>query len=165
MTDTKPAARVVADSLPALRRYAVRLASGHPEDADDLVQITVERALRLDWEGAAIRQPQAYLIRMMRNVHFDRLRRTQRESVVDGDLDAVPVEGNQDLALICGETLKEIEAMPAPTRALMRMAAAGESYRDIARTLGVPVGTVTSRLARARDDLARKVGWSRGVAA
>ena len=159
MTCDNWTAHAVAAAMPALRRYARRLAAGHPEDADDLVQATLERALALDWTEVQV--PEAYLIRMLRNLHLDRQRQRQREAVADpADPEEVAVAGNQDTVLLCAETLKAIGRMPAPQRRLVKMAAEGESYRDIAQVLGVPVGTVTSRLARARAELARQVGWS-----
>jgi len=166
MKSTSTAARIVADCHPAMQRYAMKLARSNPEDADDLMQAAIERALSIDWDAETIREPEAYLIRVLRNLHVDSIRQGRREGTTDDAiLDTISVPGNQDIALLCGETLQAINTLPPHTRVLMRMAAEGASYREIADALGVPVGTVTSRLARARADLAKRVGWSPELAA
>jgi RNA polymerase sigma-70 factor (ECF subfamily) len=144
--------------LDALYRTALRL-TGRPQDAEDLVQETFLRAWRSLHTYRAGTNPKAWLFRILHNAHIDRYRATTR---------AVPtvdeIEG-QDPAFIVHETPESLVAdavMEAEVRdALMSLPEVfrtcvvladleGLSYQEIADTLGIPRGTVMSRLFRGR---------------
>lgn len=144
--------------LPRLERFALML-TGSAADADDLVQATVERALaRLDqwvW-GTSLA---SWLFAIAHNLHrnqrrdvANRLRLLEEhgqglETMADG---AAQAEGWAHLQ----EVRREVLRLPEEQRAvLVLVALEGLSYREAAELLEVPVGTVTSRLARARDAL------------
>ena len=141
--------------IPRLRQFARGL-SRDAANADDLVQATLERALRA-WssrhkEGAL----QSWLFSILYRQFIDEQRRAKRwRRVLDvvglaDDLHAPSAErvneGRDTLAVFAG--------LPAEQRALLLLVSVeGFSYREAAEALDVPVGTVMSRLSRARDKL------------
>jgi RNA polymerase sigma-70 factor (ECF subfamily) len=144
--------------LPRLRRFALTL-TRHPEDGDDLVQMTVERALpRLDsWkEGSRL---DSWLFKIMQNIWIDQLRsrRTRGTPANDVDLGALPgLDGRAaaESRLTLDDTLKAVMRLPDEQRsALLLVAVEGHSYREAAEVLQVPIGTIMSRIARARLSL------------
>ena len=142
--------------LPRLRRYARALA-GQRDDADDLVQDTLERAwsrLHL-WRGVA--DMRAWLFGIMHNVHVDgaRRRRVATTSLDElgeaGEPHAAPVQHDR-LALL--DLQSALDALPAEQKEVLLLVGLEDmSYADAARTLGVPIGTVMSRLSRGRERL------------
>lgn len=164
MPDTLPNVDLVA-ALPRLRRYA-RVLAGDAHRAEDLVQDTLARAWdkrRLWRVGSDLR---AWLFTIMHNVHVNQfaLRQHERAQV---SLDAddgpapgleVPVRATQLDRIEVNEVFAHVERLPADQREVLILAAVGElHYKEIARLLGVPVGTVMSRLGRAREKLKRMV--------
>jgi RNA polymerase sigma-70 factor, ECF subfamily len=149
---------MVAAHLDALYRTALRL-TGRPQDAEDLVQETFLRAWRSLHTYRAGTNPKAWLFRILHNAHIDRYRATTRTvPTVD------EIEG-QDPAFVIHETPESVvtdTVMEAEVRdALMRLPEVfreclvladleGLSYQEIADTLGIPRGTVMSRLFRGR---------------
>jgi len=145
----------VEEAVPALRRYAWSLLRQR-EGADDLVQDTLERALvhlpRLV-AGTAVRP---WLFTIMHNLSVSRwrqLRRRARWTVQQEDQDAaVPAE--QEAGLARRDLLAGLELLPQEQRqVLLLVTVEGFEYREVAGILGVPIGTVMSRLSRARDRL------------
>lgn len=140
-----------------LRRFA-RALTGDPSLADDLVQDCVERALAKSHLYDPTRPLRAWLYAVLRNLYISGLRRTRRSSVVktvddlmDGE-DAVPPE--QEYALAAGSVTEALDRLSPQHREVIVLVALEElSYRDVAEILGVPVGTVMSRLSRAREHL------------
>lgn len=151
--------------LPNMRRFALSLARV-PDLADDLVQQACERALA----NAASFEPgtrfDAWMFRIIRNLWIDRLRREKT---------AGPAEGEDAYAGIAGEdgtdvtearlTLASVGAaigrLPADQREVLMLVCVEDlSYREAAEVLGVPIGTVMSRLARARKRLADLTGMN-----
>lgn len=144
--------------LPRLRRFALLL-TGSTAEADDLVQATCERAMvRLDaWvRGSALDR---WLFKILHNLHrnqrrdgANRLRLVEahgatQEHLVDG---ARAAETRTEF----NEVRQRVLALPAEQRAVLNLVAIeGYSYQEAADLLDVPIGTVTSRLARARDAL------------
>ena len=141
--------------LPRLRRFCQAL-TGHPDDGDDLMQATVERALsRIHLFDPASRID-SWMYRIAQNLHIDTIRATRRRGI------AVPIDELLPLAGEDGRTLTENRsALAAAQRTLLtvpddqRAAFAlvvieGLSYREAADALDVPIGTIMSRLARAR---------------
>lgn len=138
--------------IPHLRRYARALVRNE-NAADDLVQDTLERALRkfsLWQSGTNLR---AWLFSVMHNVHLNQLR-TRRDSVpFDEDLD-IPVQGSQEGRLDIRDLSKALQALPLEQReVLLLIGLEGMRYEEAAQTLGVPLGTVMSRLSRGRERL------------
>jgi len=142
--------------LPRLRRYA-RMLVGEPARADDLVQDCLVRAIaNLErWrEGTNMR---AWLFTIMRNVLFNDLRRARRSPFMDaGDelLDAVPAAADQESRLRVQDVDKAFARLgPDQREVFLLIAVEGLDYEEAAQILDVPVGTVKSRLSRARSDL------------
>jgi len=148
--------------LPRLRRYALKV-SRSPEAADDLVQAACERAL-LGAERAAGAPFDVWMFCIMRNLHIDLLRRqkTRGETV---DVDDQPEVAGEDGRLVTESRLmldrvsRAIDALPEEFRDVVLLVCVEEfSYREAAEILGIPIGTVMSRLARARLRLAEATG-------
>ena len=140
--------------VPRLRRYARALA-GNRDDADDLVQDTLERALKQSaiWGGVA--DMRAWLFSMMHNLHVDGVRRGRLKTVsMDDDAPEVPVAATQDERLAVLDLQSALDRLPVEQKEIVLLVALEDmAYGDIARTLGIPIGTVMSRLARGRERL------------
>ena len=146
--------------LPRLRRFAAAL-TGSPADGDDLVQDTVERALKNlhQWEPGT--RLDNWMYRIAKNRFID-IRRSQKRSGVTGE--AVPEDAPevardgaraQEARLMLADVARALQALPDEQReALLLVAVEGFSYRDAADILEIPIGTLTSRIARAREALA-----------
>jgi RNA polymerase sigma-70 factor (ECF subfamily) len=144
--------------LPRLRRYALAK-TGTPEQADDLVQATCERAWRArdQWKPGA--RMDYWTFRIMKNLYVDQIRAASIRGIDAGPdaLEEIPdhqwtrrVEGSMTLAQVSDV----MQQLPAPMRDVLALVPIeGLSYREAAEVLGVPVGTVMSRLARARAEL------------
>jgi RNA polymerase sigma-70 factor (ECF subfamily) len=145
--------------IPRLRRYAVAL-TGNRHAADDLIQDTLERA----WRKRALWQPgtdlRAWLFTVMHNVHVSALR-AAREALPLDALDAVePATGAQ--AAEGGVALAELrtalaELPPEQRQVVLLVGLEQMSYAEAAAVLGVPIGTVMSRLSRGREQLRQKL--------
>jgi RNA polymerase sigma-70 factor (ECF subfamily) len=144
--------------LGVLRRYALVL-TRDAERAEDLVQDTALRAL----EGARTLQegtdPKPWLLSILHNTHVSRGRRQKTERAVEAtlaqseELSASPA-APQVVHVELGQTIEALMALPEDQReVLMLVAMEGMSYRDVSNCLGIPVGTVMSRLARGRAAL------------
>ncbi|MGA8614787.1 MAG: RNA polymerase sigma factor [Xanthobacteraceae bacterium] len=134
-------------AIPALRRYA-RALTRDTETADDIVQDTLVRALRSEhlFLGGDVR---AWLYTILTNLNRNRLRTLSRRPVLKPikDSDAAtggPEAGSRDIARALDELAEE------PRTALLLVVLEGLTYREVAEVQGVPIGTVMSRLARAR---------------
>ena len=145
----------LADLLPRLRRFA-RAITRHREDADDLVQLAVERALvRSDqWQPGT--RLDSWVFRIMKNAWIDEVRARARrdelfapeeageqvgDAVMERQTNMMAVQQamatlNDDQRLVVGLVL--VEGLP---------------YKEAAEVLDIPIGTLTSRLARAREAL------------
>jgi RNA polymerase sigma-70 factor (ECF subfamily) len=136
----------------ALRRYA-RALIGNRADADDLVQETLRRALTYLSDGREIRNPRAYLMTMLHHVRVDHAKRASRGSdqIPLDDVVMPLVEPSQLLRLECRDLEAAIRLLPVDQREVLLMVGLeGMSYRETADLLGSPIGTVMSRLSRAR---------------
>jgi RNA polymerase sigma-70 factor (ECF subfamily) len=140
--------------VPRLRRYARALA-GNRDDADDLVQDTLERA----WTRAALWRSvvdmRAWLFGIMHNLHVDALRRGRLAVVaIDDDTLEVATPPTQGERLAVRDLQAALARLvPEQREVLLLVALEDMAYADIARTLGIPLGTVMSRLSRGRDRL------------
>lgn len=143
--------------LPQLRRYSRSLTRSDAE-SEDLLQDCVEKALvnRAQWRGANIR---AWAYRIMTNLHLNARRAVTRrpsvgieeaEGVASNTLPADPLERNR--------LVRALEDLPNDARAvLMLVAVEGHSYQEVADIMDIPLGTVMSRLSRARQMLRQKL--------
>lgn len=147
-------ARLLVEHIPSLRRYA-RALTGNAWAADDLVQDTLERACskwRLWVVGSDLR---AWLFTVMHNIFASQVRRTPPpHAVVPLDEVVQEVQGMADPGRDQGTGIdlqRCLMQLPEEQRAVLLLATLEDlSYAEVARVLGVPVGTVMSRLSRAR---------------
>ncbi len=143
--------------LPWLTRHAVRMTRNR-DNADDLVQASLERALK----GLNGFQPgtnlKSWMYRILRNTHINEIRKQSRwQQTVDIDENDYlsPVAANQDSHLEYLEMVEALMGMSAKDReVLLLVGGQGLSYDEAAEELGVAVGTIRSRLSRARVRLA-----------
>lgn len=149
--------------LPRLRRFA-RALTGDAADADDVVQVAVERALmRLDQFQAGTRLD-AWLFSIVRNAWIDETRSRARRGKLFAPAELgerVGSDGEADVyaKLEADDVWSAMRKLPDEQReAIALVCVEGLAYREAADALGVPIGTVTSRLARGREALARMLG-------
>lgn len=159
--------------LDALYGAALRLTRS-PSDAEDLVQDTILRAYRFWGRFEAGTNLKAWLLRIQTNTFINRYRRSVRErKVFDGAMAAPVGEGvmsrpalrglNQPIeaaqrGILAREIQKAIDELPEDHRIMILLADVEElSYKEIADAVGCPVGTVMSRLHRARKRLQKKL--------
>lgn len=146
----------VEDCVPALRRYARALT--HDADlADDLVQDCLERAIRKSSLWRPTGPLRAWLFRILLNIHRNDLRHRRRipQSLPIGDLMVEPQAPSASPGrLALAETARAMQQLPVEQReALLLLALEGFSYTEAAAILKIPVGTLMSRLGRARTAL------------
>lgn len=153
-------------SLPNLKRYAMSLCR-RADLADDLVQITVERAVRARASFDPDTRQLAWMMRILRNAWID-MTRKQRQRGVELELaDAPEIMGTDGTAvvenrLMLQKTGAALDALPPEQRdVLIIVCVEGTTYQEAADILDLPIGTVMSRLARGRKALAEKVGINR----
>ena len=146
-------ARRLVELIPRLRRYA-RALVGDRATADDLVQDTLERAwakLHLYRRGTDLR---AWLFTVMHNVHVNRVRASRVTDPLEDEMPELAQRAAQGDALLVRDLDRAIARLPAKQRAVLLLVTLEEmSYEQVARTLGIPIGTVMSRLSRAREKL------------
>jgi len=138
----------ISAAIPALRRYA-RALTRDAEMADDLVQDTLVRALRSEhlFHGGAVR---SWLYTILTNLNRNRLRSLARRPIItqledDDAADAAgPEAGGRDIERALALLVEEQRT------ALLLVVLEGLTYREVAEVQGVPIGTVMSRVARAR---------------
>ncbi|MBS1130895.1 MAG: Sigma-70 region 2:Sigma-70 region 4 [Proteobacteria bacterium] len=146
--------RAILAELPRLRRYA-RAMLGDRAAADDLVQDTLERAWSRisQWrQGSDLR---AWLFGIMHNLRIDQLRRAGLATTsLDEDAAEVPLRPTQTDRLELMDLESALRQLPDEQREILLLVALEEmSYADIATLLGIPIGTVMSRLSRGRERL------------
>ena len=152
-------------ALPRLRRFA-RSLTGNRQDGDDLMQNTVERALQRGWPKGV--EPLAWLFKVCKNLWIDELRsRAVRvKAAQTRELDEEPTVSGEEVvhAELGLRAVERALATLAPEqRAVLTLVAVeGLSYREAAEVLDTPIGTVMSRLARARAALAERLGAGDG---
>lgn len=152
-------AAAVAAELPRLRRFA-RVLIRPVEAADDLVQEAVLRAIGARRQFTAGTNLRAWLFVILRNARNAELRRLQRLSMLDGEAGhAIGVSGGQEERAAIQDVAAAFMRLPRAQReALWLVVVEGLDYAQAAQILGVPVGTVRSRLSRARDALREALG-------
>ncbi|MBN8506210.1 MAG: RNA polymerase sigma factor [Burkholderiales bacterium] len=139
------------EHVPALRRYA-RLLTGDAARADDLVQDTLERAHRKGalWREGSMR---SWLLTLMHNLHLNQRRDQRLEVQVADDATEAAHDPTPRLGVRL-DLVQALERLSPQTRAVLLLVTVEEySYAEAAAILDVPIGTVMSRLHRAREQL------------
>ncbi len=154
--------RLIAE-IPHLRRYARVLARGEQE-ADDLVQACLERALRKIHLWQSEGKLRSWLFSIMHNLHIDGIR-TLANSRPAQSLDDVAEPSqmaNQEDRADVSTVLAAVDRLPHDLRDVLVLVAIRElSYAEAAQTLGIPEGTLMSRLNRARERLRTALGMEK----
>lgn len=152
--------RLIGQHIPRLRRYA-RALTGERGVADDLVQDTLERAwnkFHLWRRGSDLR---AWLFTIMHNVYVNQLRSRTAHPVVsleEGDFHP-PEQVSESDRLEIRDLDVALRKLPDEQREVLLLVGLEQlSYEEAARALGIPIGTVMSRLSRARERLRRLIG-------
>jgi len=148
----------LSEHLAGIRRYARRMARD-PADADDLVQECLARALSRPHLWIGVRDVRAYLFAMLRHTHVDLAFRSRRDRdtvpLDDATLD-VPCAATQPHALLMRDLNRCLDALPSERRhVLLLVGLEGMTYQEVADQVGIPIGTVMSRLSRGREALRR----------
>ncbi|MEP9388896.1 RNA polymerase sigma factor [Mesorhizobium sp. KR9-304] len=143
--------------IPRLRRYA-RALLRDPDSADDLVQDCLERALaRMDnWRTGD--NPRRWLFTIMHHLFVDQARKTKRRAEVImltlDDSEAMSSPAEQVESIASREIMDALQAIsPERRAALVVVGIEGFSYAEAATMLGIPAGTLMSRVARGREEL------------
>lgn len=146
-------------AIPRLRR-AARALTQNAAAADDLLQDGLERALarRNHWRGDG--PVAAWIWKIMLNIHRDEMRRPSAHLVVVGSDGPEPrAAGSAEGRIALSEVRSAMDRLPVDQRqALVLVALEGFSLRDAAALLGIPEGTLVSRLGRARAGLRAMTG-------
>lgn len=138
--------------LPRLRRYAQALTHNR-DDADDLVQDTLERAWAKSAHWPLILDMRAWLFSIMHNLYIDGVRRPRVPVSEMAEHDA-SVEAHHDKQLTLMDLQAALRHLPPEQKEVVLLVALEDmAYADIAHILNIPVGTVMSRLSRGRERL------------
>ncbi|MBB6250538.1 sigma-70 family RNA polymerase sigma factor [Nitrospirillum iridis] len=154
--------RLVEPLIPPLRRYARALVKDHAT-ADDLVQDCLERAITRWHQRRADGDARTWLFTILHNLAVSHMRQNRRrgghvalDDVVDESMIARPP--TQEDALHHTDVMQALHTLPEDQRSVLLLVSVEDlSYAEAARVLDIPIGTVMSRLARAREKLSRKM--------
>jgi RNA polymerase sigma-70 factor, ECF subfamily len=152
--------------LPRLRRFALGLTL-NATLADDLVQSACERALARQHQWQPGTRLDSWMFRILKNLWIDGLRsQAPAVDVEQEELERMPGEdwnARIEAQVTLEQLLKHLAKLPEEMRAvLMAVCVEGLSYKEAAELLEIPIGTVMSRLARARVALHKLIGTSPG---
>jgi RNA polymerase sigma-70 factor (ECF subfamily) len=153
----------LAALLPRLRRCAHAL-SRNGTDADDLTQMTLERALRSRRQWQVGTRLDSWLYKVMRNLWIDTVRSRSRRDRVVAPVEAAANLGEDprqsiELSFDLKQIMAAMERLPDEQREIVALILIeGFGYRETAEMLGLPIGTVSSRLVRGRMALVQMVG-------
>jgi RNA polymerase sigma factor (sigma-70 family) len=149
--------------LPRLRRFALAL-THHGADADDLVQLTVERALVRAAQFRPGTSLASWMFGIMRNAWLDELRVRTRHDRLFAPEEAAATVGVSEQHAERLATQSAMARLPEEQRiAVALVLVEGLAYREAAEVMQVPIGTLTSRLARGRAALQEMLGEDTGV--
>jgi RNA polymerase sigma-70 factor (ECF subfamily) len=154
----------LAELLPRLRRFA-RVITRDVADADDLVQVAVEKALARAAQWRAGSRLDSWMFGIMKNAWIDEVRARRRHERLHAPEEAGAAIGDSSTA--ARDIALSVQAAMARLPEDQRMAIAlvlveGLSYKDAAESLGIPMGTLTSRLSRGREALQALLGGNGG---
>jgi RNA polymerase sigma-70 factor, ECF subfamily len=153
--------------VPKLRRFAYSLC-GNRQDADDLVQGACEKALKNRSQFQAGGRMDSWMYRIIQNLWLDDRRRHKvRGTAIDPDDAFLSDEGKAanlpEDRMMLAQVRVAMDGLPEGQREVLALVAIeGLSYRETAETLNIPVGTVMSRLSRARESLLPRLGLVEG---
>jgi RNA polymerase sigma-70 factor (ECF subfamily) len=145
-------------TLPRLRRFAHAL-SRETADADDLAQMTVERALRSRGQWQEGTRLDSWLYKIMRNLWIDTVRSRGRKAKFEAPPEAAEMVGHDprdgiEAAIDLRRVMAAMESLPHEQREVVALILIeGFGYRETAEMLSLPIGTVSSRLVRGRNAL------------
>jgi RNA polymerase sigma-70 factor (ECF subfamily) len=141
--------------LPRLRRFA-RSLTGDPHDADDLVQVAIERALARAGQWNPSLSLKSWLFGIVRNAWIDETRsrrRGRRMFTAEEEGERVGVS-SMDARMVAMSVEAAMNRLPEEQRAAIALVLIeGLSYKEAAAAMDIPIGTLTSRLSRGRDTL------------
>ena len=163
MTATSGFENELVTLLPRLRRFARGL-SRNAADADDLTQLTIERALRSRDQWQPGTRLDAWAYRIMRNLWIDTARSRARKDKVEAPPEEAESVGEDprsaiDASIDLHRVMQAMERLPDEQReVVVLILIEGFGYREAAELLGLPIGTVSSRLVRGRTALLALVG-------
>jgi RNA polymerase sigma-70 factor (ECF subfamily) len=171
VAESEPIGRRFSDQLvavlPRLRRFARGLA-GSAVEADDLVQSACERALARRHQFQEGTRFDSWMFRIVQTIWIDQIRardvRKQDGELVEARHGSDEPVRRAEARLSLGEVRRAVERLPPDQRvALLLVTVEGLSYREAAAAIGVPVGTIMSRLARARAALQAQLAAGGGL--
>jgi RNA polymerase sigma-70 factor (ECF subfamily) len=147
----------LVELMPRLRRFGIALTRS-TEDADDLVQAACERAFLRRDQLHHDTKIGAWMYQIMRNLWIDevRSRRTRQHAGMEAAQDVIGDDGEAlaESSNTWATVRRALQELPVEQRvALILVCVDGMSYKETAATMGIPIGTVTSRVARARRAL------------
>jgi len=155
--------RLLRDHWPRLRRFAFAL-SRNAADADDLVQGTVERAMRSAGQWQAGSRFDSWLFRIARNHWIDTVRARSRQAkrfvaAEEGEAVGFDPRPGTEAAIDLKRAMAALERLPDEQREVVALILVdGLGYRETAELLGLPIGTISSRLVRGRKALLALLG-------
>ncbi len=157
------------DALPALRRFALSLTK-NSESADDLVQDSVERALRKSQYYEPGTNFRSWMFTLCRRLFLNQIRKEKTRGISvdidDSPQSALSAPATQEKIHECREVMERFEALPVRDRDILSLIAIdGMKYAEAAQRLKTPVGTVRSRLSRARTRLKELAEQPRSIVA
>lgn len=163
MDSSRSFERELTALLPRMRRFAHAL-SRNSADADDLVQATVERALRSREQWQPGTRLDSWLYRIMRNLWIDTTRARGRKERVEAPAEEAETVGEDpreamDSSLELKRAMAAMEHLPEEQREVVALILIeGFGYREVSEMLALPIGTVSSRLVRGRTALLAMLG-------
>ncbi len=163
MSLSQPFEDELAELLPRLRRFAHGL-SRSPADADDLTQMTVERALRSRAQWQPGTRLDSWLYKIMRNLWIDTVRSRGRRDKFEAPAEEAETHGHDpssalEASIELGRVMAAMERLPDEQREVVALILVeGFGYREAAELLDLPIGTVSSRLVRGRTALLALLG-------
>lgn len=142
--------------IPHLRRYA-RSLTKERDSADDLVQSCLERAISRSSQYQSGTNRRAWLFKIMYNLFISERRSQARVVRLQDSLDPdrhISVAASQHHSVELAQAAEALERLPAEQReVLLLVALEGMSYEEVAEIMEIPIGTVRSRLSRARETM------------
>ena len=148
--------RLVIEQIPRLRRYA-RALTGDPTRADDLVQDTLARAISRRQLWLREKGIRPWLFTIMHNLYVNEVDKRSRQPVLldaASHADGILASEQPESGLLVRDLDRALAALPEEQREVVLLVGLEQlSYRETARALSIPIGTVMSRLSRGRERL------------
>jgi len=153
--------RIIEPMIPSLRRYARALVKNQAA-ADDLVQDCLERAVSRWHQRQNEEDSRPWMLTILRNLAINQFRQAASrgshvtiDEAVENNLSVRPA---QDQNLLYKDVIEKLAGLPEEQRSVLLLVSVEDlSYADAAKVLGIPVGTVMSRLSRAREKLQQEI--------